>query len=887
VYNYEDFKNNYMLLNSKIDSSVPVGSDEYKNLVTSVRQGMAYFGLDKRDSPDYNKDSLLKVMNQGNSPLRTEHSEFGHLKNRIDSNIKTNYLDAVNSKLSTTDLMRANPTIAAEKAMISALDQSSTNFKTISSNNSKANFGVDGFTRMNPRTSASDSRKRAINKIKGRDFKSKLASYEAVNGRIPRSTDLFKPYNGPSHLLNHKNTPNTTRITEAINTFNKIQSASVISKRMASEGKGFKPSGARFTNTQGLSLSEINKIRDKEAANSVESNHWNREVKKAQAKAREGKNFNPAPWMEEIDPKSRELHNKVDLRGTGFKGSPHNKDAYAQRSYQKTQKQVEKKIERKIAKQNLVDRFKETAKNSYLNPASKIGSYVRELAENLPNHYADSLTAMGHGVEVRETKSSLIDRYTKKLVDIFNPSESHITESNKKYAEGALKQYEGVNRITGQGMNIDGLSKMSPSQLEYWKQLQRNITQNSLTNRVKGHNIDPFDNVVEDGKGNLRQNLYTTKSVMEANAEQHELNKNKLNEVRDKIKSTSNEYKQFFNNADGTELSNLRQMEQELARRVDLYGKGYNWDHIYGKDYTPDSKFNVHRSTQDSELIQKRQDLHSKIQALSKTDSSQNWKSINYLKQQLNEVDQQIQGNYKNRTNNFKPSITTSAPAYTFDSYRPVFGTGYGLGFKGSMAASGGEHFARAMHFAMPFGTGSLRQAVMESAGIMNKAQKLQAGQARGFAKLGYAAVPGAALGMVLMDMHQGKEASEIAGDIFSMGTALHGWRVGASLGAAGGSMFGQAGKLIGLGLGGAVGLTAGLLAGQAVVGGISDAMSNDSKIRSFAKKAGTKEMYAHTPETNQTLTAKGAALQKLARSGLNDRGLLLGNEASVLRGGM
>ena len=45
--------------------------------------------------------------------------------------------------------------------------------------------------------------------------------------------------------------------------------------------------------------------------------------------------------------------------------------------------------------------------------------------------------------------------------------------------------------------------------------------------------------------------------------------------------------------------------------------------------------------------------------------------------------------------------------------------------------------------------------------------------------------------------------------------------------------------------------------------------------------------MYAHTPETRQTLTARGAALQKLAKSGLNDRGLLLGNEATVLKGGM
>lgn len=511
------------------------------------------------------------------------------------------------------------------------------------------------------------------------------------------------------------------------------------------------------------------------------------------------------------------------------------------------------------------EKFKETAKNSYLNPASKIGGYVRELAENLPNHYADSLTALYHGVEVRETKSSLIDHYTKKLVDTFNPSESHITESNKKYAEGTLKQYEGVNRITGQGMNIDGLSKMSPSQLEYWKQLQRNITQNSLTNRVKGHNIDPFDNMTQDKEGNYRPNPHTSsvptldgdgkvigfqdspersnflkqiddhkKEVSWIDGRLADLNNQSSNSIISERGTSTNRYSSFFGATDReqmnrVEFEELTSRRAEIQDRLNGYNMGYTGEHI-NSDFTGPM-----------------------------------------------------------REGEARPIIpaTSTRPAHTFDSYRPVFGTGYGLGFKGSMAASGGEHLARFAYFATPFGTGSGRQALMEAAGVMNKAQRFQATQARGFAKLGYAAVPISALGMTLMDMHQDKEVSEIAGNIFSMGTALHGWRMGASLGGAAGSMFGQVGKLIGLGLGGATGLVAGLIAGQAIVGGISDAMSNDSQIRSFAKKAGTKEMYANTPETRQTLTARGAALQKLAKSGLNDRGLLLGNEATVLKGGL
>ena len=698
------------------------------------------------------------------------------------------------------------------------------------------------------------------------------------------------------------------------------------SQRLSVRGRNFQPSEANFPDTNGLSLAEINKIRDKEAANSVSFNKENRALKREQAKAREGTNFNPALWEEEpkvnrVSSSSKFLNsngygftsyvpdssdearatiraNNDKLTGTYNKAIEDNKVGSRYKkalnssdiknkldNYSKTKagqsnldrvtqrrQQLEQanknRLMRNSARFNrelISEKFKETAKNSYLNPASKIGGYVRELAENLPNHYADSLTALYHGVEVRETKSSLIDHYTKKLVDTFNPSESHITESNKKYAEGTLKQYEGVNRITGQGMNIDGLSKMSPSQLEYWKDIQRNITQNSLTNRVKGHNIDPFDNMTQDKEGNYRPNPHTSsvptldgdgkvigfqdspersnflkqiddhkKEVSWIDGRLADLNNQSSNSIISERGTSTNRYSSFFGATDREQMNRV-EFEELTSRRAEIQGRlngynmGYTGEHI-NSDFTGPM-----------------------------------------------------------REGEARPIIpaTSAGPAHTFDSYRPVFGTGYGLGFKGSMAASGGEHLARFAYFATPFGTGSGRQALMEAAGVMNKAQKFQATQARGFAKLGYAAVPISALGMVLMDMHDGKEASGIAGDIFSMGTALHGWRMGASLGGAAGSMFGQVGKLIGLGLGGVGGLVGGLMIGQAVVDGISDAMSNDSKIRSFAKKAGTKEMYANTPETRQTLTARGAALQKLAKSGLNDRGLLLGNEATVLKGGM
>jgi CHASE2 domain-containing sensor protein len=43
--------------------------------------------------------------------------------------------------------------------------------------------------------------------------------------------------------------------------------------------------------------------------------------------------------------------------------------------------------------------------------------------------------------------------------------------------------------------------------------------------------------------------------------------------------------------------------------------------------------------------------------------------------------------------------------------------------------------------------------------------------------------------------------------------------------------------------------------------------------------------MYNKGTENRQTLTARQVALNKLSRSGLNDRALLLGNEAAALKG--
>lgn len=669
-------------------------------------------------------------------------------------------------------------------------------------------------------------------------------------------------------------------------------------KNVLNHGKSYQPSGANFPNTQGFSAEEIksnqitqdlNAVKHNDAINktlghtfgknpadlnkiSTNSNFLNSngysltsysssyyDDSKAAIRANNDRltgAYNKAIEDNNVGSRykktlsSSDIQSKLDAYSTTRAGQS-NLDRVTQRR-QQLEEANKNRLMRNTARFNnelLSEKFKETAKNSYLNPSSQIRKMVNNLASSLPNYQSDSIAASFNGIATKETKSSHIDRFSRKIVDTINPNNNIVTDENKKYVEGALRQYEGYNRISGQGMNIDRMSEMSPNQIQKWKEMHREETSKYV--RQIGGNIDPFDNMVEDKFGNYRPNEYTSKEGLDKLSRQMSGHRDELNWIDERLNSLNNQssnsiisergtsnnrYSSFFGTTDREQMNRLEFEElvsrkRELQDRLNKFDLGYTGEHI-NSDFTGPLREGEARP-----II---------------------------------------------------PASSPMGPNYTKDSFRPVYGTtGYGLGFKNAMAASGREHLARFAYFATPFGTGSGRQALMEAAGVLNRSQRLQASQARGFAKLGYAAVPATALGMVLMDMHEGKGPSEIAGDILSMGTALHGWRMGSSLGGATGSLLGQPGKFIGLGLGGVSGLIGGLVAGQALVSGISDAMSNDSQIRSYAKKAGTKEIYANTPETRQTLTARAAALQKLAKSGLNDRGLLLGNEATVLKGGM
>ena len=234
--------------------------------------------------------------------------------------------------------------------------------------------------------------------------------------------------------------------------------------------------------------------------------------------------------------------------------------------------------------------------------------------------------------------------------------------------------------------------------------------------------------------------------------------------------------------------------------------------------------------------------------------------------------------------------------------------SGYGLGFSNYMKASRTQLGVRGLSFAVGVGGG---EALMNSFGVMTAGQKAvlkQSGQRGLLSKLmtpGMQAVGGAYASLMFTAL-SGGDVDEFVTNQLSYAAGLQGWRVGSSFG----GMLGKerlvqggaktTGSVVNgiksgvragitrgaLGfLGGATGFAIGLAAVQSASWAIKDLSSNRSTIRKIAKEFTTRTSHIDTGYTKQSLTAKQMALSKLAKSGLNDRAMLLGNEARTMKG--
>ena len=411
----------------------------------------------------------------------------------------------------------------------------------------------------------------------------------------------------------------------------------------------------------------------------------------------------------------------------------------------------------------------------------------------------------------------------------FELKESKLSKISNQITGNLTPRYSAVNQMTGASISIDGISKLNTFEMNSW--MEGHIYDYSK-NRAPGEAIDIFTH-----------NKYND-SDKELYERRNEISKERL----EKIKELQE---------DPSELSEdtrriLEDNKKELKERISAYEiGGINNRNIPSERIIPDQQYTGEKV---ADSIRKNERVAGQSHVMNK--------------------------------------IGKKSFGYTGDSiFSHRFGHGqeggFGLGFSGAMKASRGKHLSRLVQSSLPYGYGmSTLQGLKEGAAILNKHQAIQFKTAGfgGRLMLGLgSALPAVS---VLKDIYEGDEPSDVVKDVLSNVGFMNGWRRGSALGGAL-TKESSVARAIGLGVGGASGALIGSAIWSGAVDLAVDITSNTSKVRAVARNMASKEMYAQGEMTNKALTMRQAGLQKLARSGLNDRGLLLGNEASVLAGAM
>ena len=204
-------------------------------------------------------------------------------------------------------------------------------------------------------------------------------------------------------------------------------------------------------------------------------------------------------------------------------------------------------------------------------------------------------------------------------------------------------------------------------------------------------------------------------------------------------------------------------------------------------------------------------------------------------------------------------------------------------------AASVGEHFSRAAIFATA-GSGLKRESFMNSLGMLTKNQKAEVKLSSSGALLRSQKwiIPGAAAITSAMTLLDGGDITDYAADYIIPETLMFtGWNVGKNAGYGISKALGAGSKTMlgsGMALGGtlaATGLAVGVAAGYL----LTSASDSNNLIRDTAHDILNADFDSEHATTQSSLTHRQRAMNKLSKSALNDRGQLIGNEASILAG--
>lgn len=403
--------------------------------------------------------------------------------------------------------------------------------------------------------------------------------------------------------------------------------------------------------------------------------------------------------------------------------------------------------------------------------------------------------------------------------------------------------------------DYEATPKYGTPELDTWKRIQRNEAAKSV--RHIGDNIDPFHN----SAGNDRVH--------------------RMRSAQDTIRArTGGDVKGYYDK----QRAKIHQQRAEFYEKVQSLPNPQQPNHTSSVGPTKETWSRWTKSTLHNENFRELDD----------------WKAFDKKLDHLNTKQAQAERlmGWKNPYDfEYKKGYLASEGA-----------NGYGLGFGNYMKASRAELGVRGLGFAVGVGG---REALMNSFGVMTAGQKavLKASGQRGLlSKLmtpGMQAVGGAYTSLMFTAL-SGGDVDEFVTNQLSYTAGLQGWRVGSSFG----GMLGKerlvqggaktTGSVVNgiksgvragitrgaLGfLGGATGFAIGMAAVQSASWAVKDLSSNRSTIRKIAKEFTTRTSHIDTGYTKQSLTAKQMALSKLAKSGLNDRAMLLGNEARTMKG--
>lgn len=195
-----------------------------------------------------------------------------------------------------------------------------------------------------------------------------------------------------------------------------------------------------------------------------------------------------------------------------------------------------------------------------------------------------------------------------------------------------------------------------------------------------------------------------------------------------------------------------------------------------------------------------------------------------------------------------------------------------------------GRDLKRAALFATA-GSGMKRESLMNSIGLLTKHQKAEAkASGAGFMARHQGKLVGIGGGVAMaLNLEEGGGVTGFVGNFMMPEIGFNvGMGVGRSLGTAAARSAGMSlatGSLVG----GALGAVSGAVIGVAAGAIMADSTNSDNLMNQLAESMSHAEFGGDPDINNGTLTHRQRAMNKLSKSALNDRGMLLGAEAQVL----